>query len=115
MIDHEVCCVLFIISVPTVQCQADWEQSRKELGKARHDVERLRHALDRGDVEKRDQQQKTDAARQALQVPPTMIALLSVSVSRQACWALLRDRYCFVGHADSALNVKVLTCIICKW
>lgn len=53
------CCVL---------CQADWERSRKELDKARHDVERLRRALDRSDVEKRDQQQKGAATRQALEV-----------------------------------------------
>lgn len=55
-----------------VQCgscgQADWERSRKELDKAKHDVERLRRALDRSDVEKRDQQQKGLATRQALQV-----------------------------------------------
>ena len=48
--------------------QAEWEHSRKELEKARHDVERLRKALNRSDAEKRDQQQKASAARQALQV-----------------------------------------------
>ena len=48
--------------------QAEWERSRKELDKARHDVERLRRALDRSDVEKRDQQHKATAVNQALQV-----------------------------------------------
>ena len=48
--------------------QAEWERSRKELDKARHDVERLRRALDRSDVEKRDQQHKATAVTQALQV-----------------------------------------------
>ena len=48
--------------------QADGERSRKELDKARHDVERLRRALDKAAVEKRDQQQKVAATQQALQV-----------------------------------------------
>lgn len=48
--------------------QAEWERSRKELDKARHDVERLRRAVDRSDVEKRDQQHKATAVKQALQV-----------------------------------------------
>ena len=48
--------------------QAEWQHSRKELEKARHDVERLRKALNRSDAEKRDQQQKASSARQALQV-----------------------------------------------
>ena len=48
--------------------QAEWERSRKELDKGRHDVERLRRALDRSDVEKRDQQHKATAVTQALQV-----------------------------------------------
>ena len=48
--------------------QAEWERSRKELDKARHDVERLRRALDKAAVEKRDQQQKVAATRDALQV-----------------------------------------------
>jgi len=48
--------------------QAEWERSRKELDKARHDVERLRRAVDRSDVEKRDQQHKGTAVKQALQV-----------------------------------------------
>ena len=49
-------------------CQADWERSRKELDKAKHDVERLRRAIDRSEAEKRDQQQKMYATRKALQV-----------------------------------------------
>ena len=48
--------------------QADWERSRKQLDKAKHDVERLRRALNRSDAEKREQQQKVAATRQALQV-----------------------------------------------
>ena len=48
--------------------QADWERSRKELEKARHDVERLRRALDKAAVERRDQQHKIAATQQALQV-----------------------------------------------
>ncbi len=54
--------------------QAEWERSRKELDKARHDVERLRRAVDRSDVEKRDQQHKAAAVKQALQVSSGMNA-----------------------------------------
>lgn len=48
--------------------QADWERTRKDLDKARHDVERFRRALDKAAVEKRDLQQKVAATQQALQV-----------------------------------------------
>lgn len=48
--------------------QADWERSRKELVKARHDVDRLRRAVDRFDVEKRDHLHQVTAVKQALQV-----------------------------------------------
>lgn len=61
--------------------QAQWEQGRKDLDKARHDVERLRRALDRSDAEKRDQQHKASAARQALQVCHLPL-LQAVSVAR---------------------------------
>ncbi|KAL3152356.1 hypothetical protein ABBQ32_001417 [Trebouxia sp. C0010 RCD-2024] len=47
--------------------QADWERTRKDLDKARHDVERFRRALDKAAVEKRDLQQKVAATQQALQ------------------------------------------------
>lgn len=56
--------------------QAQWEQSRKELDKARHDVDRLRRALDRSDAEKKDQHHKAAAARQALQVPALPVAAM---------------------------------------
>jgi len=65
----QLCC-LWDASDWLSQCliQAEWERSRKELDKGRHDVERLRRALDRSDVEKRDQQHKATAVTQALQV-----------------------------------------------
>lgn len=84
--------------------QSEWERCRKDLDKARHDVERLRRALERSDAEKRDQQQKAAAARQALQVPCLHCTALLLKMQ---IWSRLRKGSChFANNAPEGEAFK---------
>ena len=102
--------------------QADWERSRKELVKARHDVDRLRRAVDRSDVEKRDHLHQVTAVKQALQVSfnGDVRMLCCLLESQQACSGWHR-RLGVMSQVEVAnmLQTCLCTCscglLLCCW